>query len=173
MSKFITAVALLVLAGSLAVVGQIANMPGAVPPVITKVVISARQIDYQRAEESAGRVLVANGCSAAYAAQAGRAAVDNGMSPQIVAAVVFVESSCNPDAVSPRGAIGLMGINRHVWRHPARELRDPEANTQIGTTILAGYVRAHGLREGLHRYNGLGDETSTYSARVLQVAYRR
>lgn len=173
MSKHLLAVAALALVASLAIVGQVANMPGPQPSIITPAVISARQIDYQRAEESAARVLVANGCSATYASQAGRAAVDKGMSPQIVAAVIFVESSCNADAVSPRGAIGLMGINRHIWRHPARELRDPEANTQIGTTILAGYVRAHGLREGLHRFNGLGDPSSTYSARVLQVAYRR
>lgn len=173
MSKFLGALATLSLVASLAIVGQVANMPGPQPPIITATVISARQIDYQRAGETAARVMVANGCSDTYAPQAGRAAVDNGMSPRIVAAVVFVESSCNPDAVSPRGAIGLMQVNHRTWKYDAGALRDPEFNAQVGTRILAGYVQAHGLREGLHRYNGLGDGSDRYPARVIQVAYRR
>jgi soluble lytic murein transglycosylase-like protein len=131
------------------------------------------QLEYERAGEIAARVLVANGCSDRYAPQIGRAAVDNGINPQISAGIVFVESSCNTLAVIPAGAVGLMQVNRHVWRHSLRELRDPETNTKIGTKIFADYVHSYGLRDGLHRFNGLGENSDVYSTRVLVAAYRR
>jgi soluble lytic murein transglycosylase-like protein len=98
-------------------------------------------------------------------------AVDSRLSARIVAAIVFVESSCRADAVSKKGAIGLVQVNPRVWRYSRRELQDPYTNLQIGARILAGYIRGHGLREGLHRYNGLGDTSDDYSERVLEAAY--
>jgi soluble lytic murein transglycosylase-like protein len=99
--------------------------------------------------------------------------VDSRLSARIVAALVFVESSCPADAVSKKGAAGLVQVNPRVWRHSRRELQDPSTNLQIGTQILAGYIRGHGLREGLHRYNGLGVTSDDYSELVLQAAYHR
>jgi soluble lytic murein transglycosylase-like protein len=132
-----------------------------------------RQAQYAAATRAVRRVFAANGCSSRYAALTGRAAVDSGLSPRLVAALVFVESSCNSAAISSKGAIGLAQINPRVWHLSRHELQDPYINTQIGTRILAHYIRAHGLREGLHRYNGLGDSSEDYSDRVLQVAFRQ
>jgi hypothetical protein len=40
----------------------------------------------------------------------------------------------------------------------------------VGASILASYVHRYGLKEGLHRYNGLGNPSSEYSDKVLIVA---
>jgi len=183
-ARFVVAISVAASLGTAALVEQKANLPGIPPRTIPASALTPetmtsiyreerRQAEYVAAARAARQVLTANGCSGRYAAITGRAAVDSGLSPRILAALVFVESSCNPFAVSAKGARGLMQINSRVWRYSKRALQDPYINTKIGTHILAGYIRAHGLREGLHRYNGLGDSSQDYSARVLQAAYRR
>ena len=170
--------------GTAGVIAQKANLPGPSPKTISATAISPealtslyrqerRKAEYAAAERAARQVLTANGCSAQYAAITGRAAVDSHLPVRMVAALVFVESSCRADAVSGKGAVGLAQVNPRVWRYSRRALQDPYTNLQIGTRILAGCIRAHGLREGLHRYNGLGNPTDDYSDRVLQAAYRR
>jgi hypothetical protein len=170
--RYFATVSACAIIGLLALVGQVSVAPGPKPVAIHATALQPRQLEYEVAREVAARVLVANGCSDTYADPVGRAAVDHGMNPQIIAGIVFVESSCNPLAVSDKGAVGLLQVNSHTWRHSQRELRDPYTNAEIGTKILADYVNAHGLRDGLHRYNGLGDDGS-YGARVLYAAYRR
>lgn len=91
---------------------------------------------------------------------------------RVVAATVAVESSCRPDAISPKGAIGLLQINEKVWK-TGEDLTDPETNMKWGTQILSDYVRQYGLVEGLHRYNGMGNPTDEYSTKVLQISARR
>lgn len=126
---------------------------------------------YRQAEATLARQFKAEGCSDQYAGLAAEAAVDNHLPPRIVGALVFVESSCRPDAVSPKSAVGLMQVNERVWHYSRTELQDPQRNLQIGTQILASYVRQSGLRDGLRRYNGLGASNPYgYSDRVLQVA---
>jgi soluble lytic murein transglycosylase-like protein len=166
------AIAVFVAVASLGLVGQVANHPGQTPATRRAMPLTPLQAEYGRAGEIAARVLVANGCRDTYAPQIGRAAVDNRISPRLIGGIVFVESSCNPDAVSTANAIGLMQINGRVWPHSLRDLRDPDTNTQIGTKILADYVRTYGLREGLRHYNGLGDD-GTYGTKVIYAAYRR
>lgn len=182
--RFLVALCVLASLATATVVEQRANMPGPSPkipsatPLGPEAMTSAyreerRQAEYRAAVRMAGQVLVANGCSSEYAAIAGRAAIESRLSARMVAALVFVESSCRADAVSEKGAVGLVQVNPHVWRYSRRALQDPYTNLRIGTRILAGYIRVHGVREGLHRYNGLGDASEDYSARVLQAAYRR
>ena len=178
-TRFLIAVSIMSSLGAAAIVDQKANLPGPSPktlqaiPLTPEAITERRQKEYLAATRSARQVLVANGCGSKYAEITGRVAVDSRLSARIVAAVVFVESSCRADAVSKKGAVGLVQVNPRVWRHSRRELRDPYTNLQIGTRILAGYIRDHGLREGLHRYNGLGDTSDDYSERVLQAAYHR
>lgn len=182
--RFLIAVCVLAGLGTAAMVEQKANLPGPTPRIPSATALSPqaitsnyreerRQAEYRAAVRMARQVLVANGCSSEYAAIAGRAAIESRLSARMVAALVFVESSCRADAVSEKGAVGLVQVNPHVWRYSRRALKDPYTNLRIGTRILASYIRAHGVREGLHRYNGLGDASENYSARVLQAAYRR
>lgn len=142
-----------------------------VPPAIAVQAITPRQIEYGIAQQEAAKVLKIHGCSTEYAGPVGRAAVDQRISPRLLAALVFVESSCRANAISNEGAVGLTQINVRVWRVSRKQALDPDFNLKLGTKILADYVRAHGIREGLHRYNGLGDDGS-YSDRVLEAAYR-
>lgn len=91
---------------------------------------------------------------------------------RIVAATVAVESSCRPDVVSSKGAIGLMQVNTRIWKTD-EDLTDPETNMKWGTQILSDYVRQYGLKEGLHAYNGFGDPTDSYSTKILEISTRR
>ena len=55
---------------------------------------------YEHAATTARMVYRRVGCRPTFAVETGRAAVDYGIPARILAALVFVESSCNPNAVS-------------------------------------------------------------------------
>ncbi len=79
--------------------------------------------------------------------------------PQLVLAVIDVESSFNPFAVSSAGAVGMMQVMPFWPRQlglTTRDLLDVEMNIRMGTSILAYYLeRERGdYRRALARYNG-------------------
>jgi soluble lytic murein transglycosylase-like protein len=85
--------------------------------------------------------------------------------PQLVLAVIDVESAFDPFAVSSAGAVGLMQV-MPFWPNElglsTRDLIDVELNVRMGTSILAYYLdRERGdYRRALGRYNGsLGKRT--------------
>ncbi|WP_422667059.1 transglycosylase SLT domain-containing protein [Billgrantia montanilacus] len=94
-----------------------------------------------------------------------------GLAPEIVLAVIQVESAFRADAVSSAGAVGLMQIMpfwiRELGR-PADELKDPWLNLRYGSTILAHYlaVERGDLTRALARYNGSLGKT-WYPERVM------
>lgn len=110
------------------------------------------------------------GCRDTYSEITGRTAYEYGLPPRLLAAVVFVESSCRAGAASSRNSVGLMQINPRVWGH-AKELRDPVQNLRFGARILKMYISRYGLVEGLHHYNGLGNKENTYANHVLEVMH--
>src|SRR4029453_15491073 len=65
-----------------------------------------------------------------------KAARKHDVDPALIAAVMMTESSGNPEAVSPMGAIGLM----QVLGGPT----DPEANIDLGATMLSSHLRRFG-----------------------------
>jgi hypothetical protein len=130
----------------------------------------AKEKAYDHAEEIAAHVMRMNGCSDEYAEAVGQAAVDNQVSARILASLTYVESSCRADAVSGAKSVGLTQVNPKVWHYTTAELMDPYRNAQIGAHILATYTRRYGVKEGLHRYNGLGNETDEYAVKVLTCA---
>jgi hypothetical protein len=79
--------------------------------------------------------------------------------PQLVLAVIDVESAFDPFAVSYAGAVGLMQV-MPFWPNElglsTRDLIDIELNIRMGTSILAYYLdRERGdYRRALGRYNG-------------------
>ena len=79
--------------------------------------------------------------------------------PQLVLAVIDVESAFDPFAVSSAGAVGLMQV-MPFWPNDlglsTRDLIDVELNVRMGTSILAYYLdRERGdYRRALGRYNG-------------------
>lgn len=100
-----------------------------------------------------------------------------GVPAELIAAVMAVESSGNPKAVSPAGAQGLMqimpeqltrlGVPEELWQ-------DPKANIDAGARYLAETLGAGGsLEQAAARYFGSGCDvggvcTDEYIARVMK-----
>jgi soluble lytic murein transglycosylase-like protein len=113
-----------------------------------------------------------------------RYADQHNLSPDLVAAVIWLESGGDPEAVSPSGAVGLMQVmpsdgvsagfqcaNGPCFEHrpSSAELKDPEFNISFGTKLLAGLVTRYGeLREAL-RYYGPPGAGYSYADKVLRI----
>jgi soluble lytic murein transglycosylase-like protein len=74
-----------------------------------------------------------------------QAAHRNGLPPELLHSVARVESAYRPDAVSPKGAIGIMQLMPGTAALLKANPHDPEQNVEAG---------ARHLRELLIRYNG-------------------
>ena len=63
-----------------------------------------------------------------------------GQDPNLVLSIIAIESSFNPNAVSPAGAIGLMQV-MPFWKKTLGlgELSDPEVSIRAGVQVLAHY----------------------------------
>ncbi len=74
-----------------------------------------------------------------------RYATDNGLDPNLIAAVIEEESKGNPNLVSSAGAVGLLQIMPYeagfTWRPRAYILRKPAANLEWGSHTLNEIVR--------------------------------
>src|ERR1700730_15030961 len=91
--------------------------------------------------------------------------------PDLVLALIEVESRFDPWAVSPAGAVGLMQV-MPFWPRGLRvqnQLVRVESNIRMGCEILRFYLRAenHNWSRALARYNGSVGR-STYPALVMQ-----
>lgn len=83
------------------------------------------------------------------------------LDPTLVLAVMKVESRFEPNAVSPRGARGLMQVMPHVARSMTNgeatheTLLDPVTNVRLGTRLLKSLVKQHkgNLPRALAAYN--------------------
>jgi soluble lytic murein transglycosylase-like protein len=126
-------------------------------------------------EHLSRRFYIASAATERMVAAAHRAALDVGLDPLLVLAVISVESRFNPIAESVMGAKGLMQI---IPKYHLDKLRaaggedavfDPESNIHVGTRILQEYVHRTGtLEAGLQFYNGaLRDNTAQYAQKVL------
>ncbi len=79
---------------------------------------------------------------------------DQSLDPDLVLAVLLVESSGRPEARSSKGAIGLMQVMPHMFE----ELQLPgnvahiEANVEAGCLLLADNMRRLGEERGISAY---------------------
>jgi len=100
-----------------------------------------------------------------------------GLPPELVLAVIDVESDFQRYAISPSGARGLMQI-MPFWLErigrPDADLFDMQTNLRFGCTILRYYlVQSDGdLTEALARYNGSYGE-AWYPRRVIDRLHER
>jgi hypothetical protein len=122
-------------------------------------------------------------------AEAARAGID----PLVVVAMIQVESSFDPRAVSSRGAVGLMQLLDSTLREvtvrsrlPSASPRDPAVNVQAGVRYFAGLVGAFSdVDLALMAYNagpnrirrylragGVPDRFRAYPRKVLAEANR-
>jgi soluble lytic murein transglycosylase-like protein len=101
------------------------------------------------------------------------------VSPELVLAIINVESDFNRFAVSEAGAQGLMQIMPFWLKlsgQPHGNLFHETTNLRLGCTILKYYLdRSHGdIREALQRYNGatVGIDYSDRVLRALSIKWR-
>lgn len=113
----------------------------------------------------------------AAAEEAGR---HRGVDPLLIVAIMAVESSFNPRAVSNAGAQGLMQVipryhKDKIGSKPGKNaLFDPAFNVHVGTQVLhEGLTRYGSLQNALQYYNGsLGDPSLRYTRKVMALKKR-
>ena len=96
---------------------------------------------------------------------------------RLINAVIQIESSWNPSAVSGPGAIGLMQVmpaNAIAYGYQPDDLYNPAINIKVGTDILRTEINKYGLTDGLAAYNGGPNgrkwaSTQAYAQKVLGV----
>lgn len=97
----------------------------------------------------------------------------SGLSPNLILAVIEVESSFDRYAISRAGAQGLMQVMT-FWKkelgRPEDNLTDPYTNLKYGTSILSYYLEMSqgDTTEALSRYNGSYPQT-WYAERVYRA----
>jgi soluble lytic murein transglycosylase-like protein len=109
-------------------------------------------------------------------------AIHNGqrhqLEPELILAVIAIESTFNERAVSRVGARGLMQVMPRYHPNKVREiggahaLFDPVKNIHTGSRILAQYraQQSGNLRRALLKYNGsLHLRRSSYADKVMRV----
>ena len=76
------------------------------------------------------------------------------LDPELVTAVLLVESNARPWARSPKGALGLMQVMPSMVRPMgiAGNLSTIETNIEAGCLILAGNIRRLGEEDGISAY---------------------
>ena len=76
------------------------------------------------------------------------------LDPELVTAVLLVESSARPWARSPKGAVGLMQVMPHMMEplRLAGNAATIESNIEAGCWILASNIRRLGEEEGISSY---------------------
>lgn len=105
-------------------------------------------------------------------------AVERGLDPDLVAALIWKESRGRADARSPAGAVGLTMVMPYeagfTWRPRAAALLDPETNVAWGTRTLATVIRQSqgDVHSALAAYNGGWERVhnavpQNYTAEVL------
>lgn len=104
-------------------------------------------------------------------------ATRNGLSPQLVLALIQVESNFDRFAISKVGAQGLMQI-MPFWKdaigHEDDNLFDPETNIRYGCAILKIYLKREkqDIRTALARYHG-SYPRDYYARRVIKAWQER
>src|SRR5580704_17052152 len=127
----------------------------------------------ERAEPRAGKWLAK---SAQYDPMIDRAARSAAVRPELVRAVIVVESAFNPHAVSKRGAQGLMQLRpATARRYGVADAFDPEQNVAGGARYLRDLLERYGnnLELTLAAYNAGEGAVERYGRSVPPFAETR
>ena len=105
-----------------------------------------------------------------------RAARSHAVRPELVRAVILVESAFNPRAVSSRGAVGLMQLlPATARRYGVADAFDPEQNITAGVHYLRDLLTRYGnnLELTLAAYNAGEDAVERYGHNIPPFAETR
>ena len=95
--------------------------------------------------------------------------------PELVLAVIWVESDARPEASSPKGALGLMQVMPHMMQplQLAGNAMTVESNIEAGCFILSDNIRRWGFERGISAYFwGTRVRDDSYLAKVLEARER-
>jgi len=94
-----------------------------------------------------------------------RSSRSHGLDPQLVTAIILVESGARPWVRSPKGAVGLMQVMPHMAEPLGLRgnLVGIEHNVEAGCRILADNIRRLGEEDGISAY--------FWGSRIRGVAY--
>src|ERR1017187_6346511 len=125
------------------------------------VIPESHSAEFQKAFFEAARVYGRAGCGDQELAEmTARKAVSSGLPARLIAAMAASESTCNPMAVSNRGAVGLTQIVPKIWGKEFDftkiNLLNPEQNMEVSTVIMSKLVKQYGIKGGLIHYYGVG-----------------
>ena len=83
-----------------------------------------------------------------------RSSQSHDLDPQLVTAIILVESGARPWALSPKGAVGLMQVMPYMTHglQLAGNLTTIESNIEAGCWILADNIRRLGENDGISAY---------------------
>jgi soluble lytic murein transglycosylase-like protein len=106
-----------------------------------------------------------------------RNAEQHELDPELILAIIAVESTFRERAVSRVGARGLMQVmpGSHTRKVKAiggsRQLFDPAKNIRVGSRILVNYLddQSGNLRRALLKYNGSLGTRSSFPDRVIRI----
>jgi soluble lytic murein transglycosylase-like protein len=102
-----------------------------------------------------------------------QAARSHAVRPELVRAVIVVESAFNPNAVSNRGAVGLMQLRpATARRYGVANALDPEQNIKAGVHYLRDLLTRYGnnLELTLAAYNAGEDAVERYGHSIPPFA---
>jgi soluble lytic murein transglycosylase-like protein len=105
-----------------------------------------------------------------------RAAHAHAVRPELVRAVIVVESAFNPRAVSPKGAVGLMQLRpATARRYGVSDAFDPEQNITAGVHYLRDLLARYGnnVELALAAYNAGEDAVERYGRSIPPFAETR
>jgi hypothetical protein len=104
-----------------------------------------------------------------------RHSLEKKLDPKLVASIIVVESRGNPLAISGAKAVGIMQIHVPTWAEiidfTEKNPFDPDVNIDIGTSILADYLKRYkDLESALIAYEGSHDPAECeYPSKVMEV----
>ena len=99
--------------------------------------LEIERADYRLNVDAAPEGATGRGKASALSSMIDRHANARGLDPALVHAVIQAESAYRPDAVSPKGAVGLMQVMPATGkRFGVNDLDVPESNLRAGTTYL-------------------------------------
>jgi hypothetical protein len=152
------------------------SRPGIPAPIIAQSGISVDYTNptFQQAFFDAARTYGKKGCGdKALAELTATVALKNQIPANLMAAIVGIESSCNPLANNGI-AVGIAQVN--VMAHKTEydfsqiNLFNARENMEVGAEILQRSLKTWGPRQGVAHYNGIGPKADQYAADVLALS---
>jgi len=149
------------------------SRPGTPAPVLSQSA-DYTNLAFQQAFFDAARTYGKKGCGdKALAELTATVALKNQVPANVMAAIVGIESSCNP--LADNGiAVGIAQVNvlahKDEYDFSRINLFNARENMEVGAQILAKSLKTWGPRQGVAHYNGIGPKAEQYAADVLTLA---